>query len=281
MSEKEELFRNEALSAIDDNSDVMEHVRVTTPSLTAILVALAVCCAIAVCWCFFGTTNIKINASGIAFPHANLEVQSLPFDGRVMSVSATHGSYVSKGTPIMTVLTETAQSSIAAEKSGVILSYKPVNEAFKANEPVVYMLPQPTEHAGREVIALVKFHDLRWIHPGLQVQVTPSDLTREDYGYATGRVISVDPYPISQTETEEKLRLAQFSKTIFPNEAAYEVKILLDETDGHLNWSRAKSRHLTFPTGSFCNVQIVTRTLKIYELLIFKLNAAACNIQGK
>jgi len=247
-----------------------------------------VCLVVAVCWCAFGTVNLKVTASGVAFPHAGLQSQSLPFAGRVKAVRATHGSYVDRGTPIMTVATDMAQSTVVAEQSGVILSFKAVDEEFRANEPIVYMLPQDTGSVGREIIALVTFKDLRWLKTGQQVQVTPSDLTREDHGYATGVITAIDPYPISEQEAKEKLRLSQYYSEIFPSTAAYEVKILLDKGTGGnekgesgLNWSRQKSSHLRFPVGSFCQVQVITRRLKVYEVIIAKLRNKVYNIGGR
>jgi len=281
--EKNNLFRKEALAAMDDNSDVKEYVRVTRPSLLIILIALIICIVVALYWLFFGTTNLKIGASAIAFPHSSLEVQTVPFEGRVIKRYISHGNYVYKGTKLLTLLTKTAQSDITANKDGVVLSYKGTNETFQANSPVVYMLPQQRERTGREIIAYVKFKDLRWIKKGQQVQVTPADLTREEYGYAKGTVVSIDPYPSSKEEVARKLKLPTFSEeTLTDKEAAYEVKILLNvDEKGNLCWSREKSNHLKFPIGSFCKIQVVTRTLKIYEVLLMKLEDIVYNIEDK
>jgi len=275
------LFRKTSLEALDDKGEVREIVKVTRPSMIIVIIAMAVCCLVALCWLFFGKVNLKVTAYGVAFPHAQLQSQSLPFSGRVKQLGVTHGEYAAAGTPLMNVATETAQMTVMSENSGVVLDYKAVNEEFRANEPIVYMLPQDTSNLGREIIALVQFRDLRWLKIGQQVQVTPSDLTREDYGYAKGKITSIDPYPISEKEVQEKLKLSQFAANIFPEGSAYEVKVLLEGDRNHLKWSRKKSSHLRFPTGSFCQVQIITRRLRVYEVIIMKLRNKVYNIEDK
>jgi len=279
--EKKDLFRKASLEALDDKGEVSEIVKVTRPSMIIVIIAMAVCCLVALCWCFFGKVNLKITAYGVAFPHAQLQSQSLPFSGRVKQLGVSHGDFAAAGTPLMTVATEAAQMTVAAENSGVVLDYKAINQEFRANEPIVFMLPQDTANLGREIIALVGFKDLRWLKKGQTVQVTPSDLTREDYGYATGKITAIDPYPISQQEVKEKMKLSQFATDIFPEGSAYEVKILLDGNKNKLNWSREKSSHLRFPTGSFCQVQIITRRLRVYEVIIMKLKDKVYNITDK
>ena len=280
--ERNKLFRQESLAALNSNSETSEYARVTRPSTVVLLAALVACCIVATCWCAFGTVNLKITATGVSFPHAGLQSQSLPFAGRVMQVRVGHGSHVEQGTPLLTVATDVAQSTLTAEREGVVLSFKQVGNEFLAGEPVVYMLPQSGATSGREIIALVQYKDLRWLKPGLQVQVTPADLTREDYGYATGKVSEIDPYPISREEAKEQLRLDQFGDAIFPEGTAYEVKIVLDaDADGRLKWSRQKSSHLRFPVGSFCQVQIVTRNLKVWQVIMLKLHSHIDNLYEK
>jgi len=276
MSEtKNNLFRKESLDAIGDRSDVVEYARIARPSTVVLLVALLACCAVALGWLAFGRVNLKTEAMGLAFPHGGLQTQRLPVDGRVTEVVAGHGVHVEQGAPLMTVAVGDAETTVRAEHGGTVLSTKAVGERFEANEPVAYLLPESGARQGREIVALATFSDLRWLRPGMVVQATPADLSREDYGYATGRVESVDPYPISLTEAKERWRLAQFPETIFPSGAAYEVKILLDaDAEGNLHWSRQKSSHLRFPVGQFCRVQILTRTLRVWQVLLLKLQGA-------
>lgn len=289
MSEENntELFSQESLAALDDNSELQEYVRVTRPSIVVLLVAMAVCCLVTAYWCFFGTVSYKVNGFGISFPHSELLTQSVPYNGQVRQVLVEHGSYVERGMPLLLVTSGAAQSVVTAERDGVVLSYKKVGDEFKAGSPVVYMLPQQAGFEGREIIAFVSFNSLRWLKTGQQVQVTPKDLQRANYGYATGRITAINPYPTSKSEAEERLRLPQFAGEIFPEGAAYEIKILLDTVDSpdgnglELRWSREKSRHLRFPTGSFCQIQVITRTQKVYKMIIGKINNGINNISGR
>jgi len=278
MAQDNEIFRQESLRALDDNSDITEYAKVVRPSLVVAICALGVCMLVALLWLFYGNVNLKTTAQGVSFPHSGLVSQSLPFQGRVDKIYATHGTYVSRGTPVMSVSSATAQSTVVADHDGVVLSYTPLYGQFATNEPILFMLPQNNDLTGREIIAFVSFKDLRWLKIGQKVQVTPLDLPREDYGYATGVISEIETYPISAEEAVQEMKMTQFPETIFPKETAYKIKIVLDKNGNNLNWSRAKSAHLKFPVGSFCNVQIITRTLKVYEVLVMKLKSVVNNI---
>ena len=54
------------------------------------------------------------------------------------------------------------------------------------------------------------------------------------------------------------------------DDAIYEGKVLLDKASSPsgLKWSREKAEKIEIPTGTFCNVQVITSKKKVYEVLI-------------
>ena len=59
--------------------------------------------------------------------------------------------------------------------------------------------------------------------------------------------------------------------TIFPDETAYEVKLVVDtdESDStKLRWSRTQSSDISLGSMSFCNVQIITERKPVYKMFL-------------
>ncbi|MDF2667876.1 MAG: bacteriocin system secretion protein [Paenibacillus sp.] len=82
-----------------------------------------------------------------------------PYSGRVLEVKVSKGNYVNHGTAILTMETSGAN--------------------MKELEAVLYV----PAHQGKQLL------------PGMEVQLSPSSINREEYGFMIGRVISVSEFP--------------------------------------------------------------------------------------
>lgn len=140
-----------------------------------------------------------------------------------------------------------------------------------------WLMPQTK---GRELLCYVSFNDLRKLKPGQQVQATPADLQRENWGYAYGKVKGIEQYPTTKDDVIRRLKLDPLAAFIKDGEAIYEVRVILDEKDGHLVWSREKSQSLKINTGSLCNIQIITQQKPVWRVLIGAIDNAVESATG-
>ena len=134
---------------------------------------------------------------------------------------------------------------------------------------------------GRELLVYASFNDLRKLKTGQQVQVTPADLERESCGYAYGKITAIAHYPTTRQAVAKHLKLAPLAAFIPQGEAVYEVKVVLDEQDGQLVWSREKSRSLTISTGTLCNVYVITERQPVWRVLIGVIDDSVESLTGK
>ncbi|MCR5575178.1 MAG: hypothetical protein K6F78_10230 [Bacteroidaceae bacterium] len=276
-----EIFNQEALQALDDHSEVEEMARVVSPSLRVILAAMLTICAVALFWCIFGTINYKIKGTGIIFPFGEPYSMTLPFEGNIDKVFTTHGATVQVGTPLVQVRNNLATSSITAPRAGVMLNYLAEGTAFHAREPLVWMMPQETELHERELLCYLDFKSMRKLKIGQEVQVTPSDLQRETWGYAYGHITGIEPFPTNQTEIMRRLKLEQFASFVPKDQAVYEVRVVLDIDDKGIVWSREKSRQLKMKTGSLCTIQVITSEKKVWQVLMSTVSDTFDNVLDK
>lgn len=136
------------------------------------------------------------------------------------------------------------------------------------------------ETEGRELLCYVSFNDLRKLKPGQQVQATPADLQRENWGYAYGSVEGIEQYPTTKDDVIRRLKLDPLAAFLKDGEAIYEVRVRLEEKDGQLVWSRAKSQGLKVNTGSLCNIQIITQQKPVWQVLIGAVDNAVESATG-
>ncbi|MBR5928645.1 MAG: hypothetical protein IKZ93_01495, partial [Prevotella sp.] len=151
------------------------------------------------------------------------------------------------------------------------------NDNVLVSHGQAWLMPETKE---REILCYVTFNDLRKLKPGQQVQATPADLQRENWGYAFGSVEGIEQYPTTKDDVIRRLKLDPLAAFIKDGEAIYEVRVRLEEKDGQLVWSRAKSQGLKVNTGSLCNIQIITQQKPVWQVLIGAVDNAVESATG-
>lgn len=275
-----EIFNQEALAALDDHSEAEEMARVASPNLWIVLSAMVAMMVVVVYWCAFGTINYKVTAQGVVFPFGEASSISVPYDGTVSRSLVSHGSAVERGAGIVEIRNALSVSSVPAPREGVVIQTLQAGTSFKAGEPVAWLLPQTQQMAGREMLCYVTYNDLRKLKTGQQVQVTPANMERENWGYAYGKVVGIEQYPTTRQEIVSRLKLDPLAAFIPDGQAMYEVRVTLDNQDGHLVWSREKSRNVKIGNGALCNIQVITEKKPVWRVLVGSVNNAVESIIG-
>ncbi|MBR5748889.1 MAG: hypothetical protein IKY01_08915 [Prevotella sp.] len=275
-----EIFNKEALEALDSHSEAEEMARVASPRLRLVLGAMVAMIIVVIYWCIFGTINYKVTAQGVVFPFGEAAPISVPYDGVVSRCVTAHGNGVVSGSAVLEIRNALSTTAVVAPRDGVVLSTLPLGTAFKAGEPVAWLLPQTQQMAGREMLCYVTYNDLRKLKPGQQVQATPANMERENWGYAYGRVVGIEQYPTTRQEIIGRLKLDPLAAFIPDGQAMYEVRVTLDEQNGGLVWSREKSRDVKVGNGALCNIQVITRKKPVWRVLVGAVDNAVNNLTG-
>ena len=275
-----EIFNKEALEALDSHSEAEEMARVASPRLRLVLGAMVAMIIVVIYWCIFGTINYKVTAQGVVFPFGEAAPISVPYDGVVSRCVTAHGNGVVSGSAVLEIRNALSTTAVVAPRDGVVLSTLPLGTAFKAGEPVAWLLPQTQQMAGREMLCYVTYNDLRKLKPGQQVQATPANMERENWGYAYGRVVGNEQYPTTRQEIIGRLKLDPLAAFIPDGQAMYEVRVTLDEQNGGLVWSREKSRDVKVGNGALCNIQVITRKKPVWRVLVGAVDNAVNNLTG-
>jgi biotin carboxyl carrier protein len=263
-----EIFNKEALEALDEHSEAQEMAHVASPKVRLVIAAMVVMMVVVIYWCIFGTINYKVNAQGVVFPFGEAAPVSVPYDGTVSRILVTHGTTIANGAAVIEIRNALSVTSVQAPRDGVVIQTLPLGAQFKAGEPVAWLLPQTQQMTGREILCYVTYNDLGKLKIGQQVQTTPANMERENWGYAYGKVVGIEQYPTTRQEIVSRVKLDPLTAFIKDGQAMYEVRVVLDEQDGKLVWSRKKSRDVKVGNGALCNIQIITRKKPVWRVLI-------------
>jgi len=155
-----------------------------------------------------------------------------PMDGRVLEVKISPGSVLAVGTPV-----------IGIESEGAKL------------EAVVYI---PAERG-------------KQIKPGMQVQLEPSTVKREEFGMMLGSVVSISDFPMTPQGMAALLHNESLVSRFSHDGAPYAALVALDEdasTATGYRWAVGKGPSIHLTSGTLARAEITTRRQRPLDLVI-------------
>ncbi len=167
----------------------------------------------------------------------NSQVTS-PYTGRVLEVMTEQGSVVDRGVAILTV-----------DLSG---------KAVKNLEAVVYV---PSVHGKK-------------VKPGMEIQIAPSTVRKEEYGYLLGRVTYVSDFPATPQGMQRILKNPQLVTALSGEDAPYEVHADLLPDPGSLSryrWSSSGGPPIRIQSGTLASANVVLERRRPIVMVIPQL----------
>ena len=164
----------------------------------------------------------------------DLAVQSKvisPYAGQVLEIKVSPGSFVQVGTPL--------------------ISLHPDVEKLEA---VFYV---PAEKA-------------KDIRRGMEVEISPSTVKREEYGFIRGRVVSVADYPVTQAALMRLFENEALVRALSGGGPVTEIGAEMDpdaSTPSGYRWSSREGAPVKLSAGTICTGEIITRKQKPISLV--------------
>lgn len=103
---------------------------------------------------------------------------------------------------------------------------------------------------------------------GMTVQVSPDYAPRAEYGYIFGIVQSIGEKPVTEADLVNTFGSIQYVQEIMPKGNVVEGRVTLETVAGKLKWSNPKGESIAVTSGSSCNLLLVTKERRPYELLL-------------
>jgi HlyD family secretion protein len=171
-----------------------------------------------------------------------------PYTGRVLEVIAEQGSIVDRGQAILTV-----------DLTG---------KRVQPLEAVVFI---PSVHGKK-------------VKPGMEIQLAPSTVRREEFGYLLGRVTYVSDFPASAAGMRRVLKNDQLVTTLSGADAPYEVRAELIPDRGSASgyrWSSSAGPPVRIQSGTLSAGAIVVDRRRPIVMLIPQLRRRGDGERGE
>ncbi|HYH01558.1 MAG TPA: NHLP bacteriocin system secretion protein, partial [Bacillota bacterium] len=122
-----------------------------------------------------------------------------------------------------------------------------------------------------EVVLYVAAEEGKKIAPGMEAQISPTIVKREDYGFMVGKVTWVAEYPSTSQNMLQTLGSQELVQKMAKNGAPIEVHVELipdNATVSGFKWSTLKGAPVKIDIGNLCNGTVIVSTQKPMNMVI-------------
>jgi HlyD family secretion protein len=161
-----------------------------------------------------------------------------PYTGRVLELVVEQGSMVTRGQPVL-----------AVDLTG---------KAVKGLEAILYI---PSVHGKK-------------IRPGMEVQIAPSTVKKEEYGYLLGTVTYVSDYPVTPQGMRRVLKNEQLVAALSGTDAPYQIHVDLLPESGNVStyrWTSAEGPPIRIQSGTLATAGVVVERRRPILMVIPQL----------
>ena len=122
-----------------------------------------------------------------------------------------------------------------------------------------------------EVVLYVKAEEGKNILPGMEAQISPSTVKKEEYGFMLGRVVSVSEYPATAQGMMMSLGSKELVAKLSGEGAPLEVRIDVISDEGTVSgymWSSSKGPPLKINSGTLCTGTVTVNDLRPIGMVV-------------
>lgn len=178
---------------------------------------------------------------------ARVSAVTAPQGGIVVEIKAHVGQMTPAGASLFTILRDSGPRAAG-----------PGESVAPATGPLVALLYVPPR-------------DGKKLRPGMQVEVTPATVLREEHGFVLGQVRRIAEFPSSTAGMTRTLQNDQLVATLAGDGAPYEVEVGLEADStvpSGLRWSSGRGPAFAVNSGTLCEARIAVRQVRLLGLAI-------------
>ena len=185
-----------------------------------------------------------------------MDVLESPYSGIVVELKLNEGEMIERGATLLSLLPEGATEQAAEKTAGA-----------KANASE---LPQRT-HLPLIATLYVGSSDGKRIHKGMQAEIVPATVKREEFGFISGKVLSIAEMPATQEGMQSRLKNQKLGQSLSQAGAPFELIVALDSdptTPSGFHWSSSRGPDENLSAGGLCAAEVVTKEETVFKLLV-------------
>ncbi len=159
--------------------------------------------------------------------------------------------------------------NVVSPYAGQVLELKvSPGASVTAGQPALSIQP---DAQNLELVAYLPSLQAKDTRAGMEAQVSPSNIKREEYGFIRGVVTHVSDYPATPAALMRNFENETLSTALSSSGPITEVRIVLNtspDTPSGFQWSTSKGPPVLLTSGTLCTVQVVTRRQRPLSLVL-------------
>jgi multidrug efflux pump subunit AcrA (membrane-fusion protein) len=253
------IFRQVALERLSSPEQLDQLMPVTRPRGWLALLALVGLIVTVLAWSFSDTIPTQVLGRGILIRGGQLAPVVAPSAGQVTEILAHPGDTVAQGQTLALIASAegAAPRALTSPVAGRIVDLDAVLGGVVETGATIASV----EDLGKPLEAVIYMPASTGanVRPGMEVQVSPSSLSREQYGFIRGTVRSVASFPSTFQSMMRVLANEQLVREFLEAGTPVEVRIDLapdPATPSGYRWSSSSGPPFAIDSGALCQATI-------------------------
>ena len=152
------------------------------------------------------------------------------------------------------------ESTVVSPYAGQVLEIRmSVGSLVQVGTPIISLQPDVDS---LEAVLYVPAEKAKELRPGMEAEILPTTVRREEYGFIRGNVVFVSDYPATEAAFMRVFENPPLVRALSAGGPVTEVRVDMT-TDGHTpsgyRWSSRRGAPVTLSGGTLCLGEIVTR----------------------
>ncbi|MEQ8187455.1 MAG: NHLP bacteriocin system secretion protein [Candidatus Eremiobacterota bacterium] len=301
---QDSIFREKALAKLSSPEQLDQLIIITDRKGWIAVLAIGLILIASLIWAFTAHLPVMISGSGILIAEGGIHEMVAIKEGIVKEVKVKLNEIVEANQLIATVSnpemeydllsarkqlqelgkeTQTAEkiketeenikrleekikfySEIRSHVKGIVTSIRVESDDYIERGTVVATMEDNT--APLEAIIFISDEDAKTIQPGMDVQLSPSTVKKEDFGFIRGKISYISHYPTTRKRMATVLDNDQLTDRFMEKTSAtFVARVSLQKnplSKSGYQWSSKKEPDFKITSGTLCNGSIIVKQIR-------------------
>ena len=267
-----QIFRKVALERLSSPEQLDQLMQVTTPAGWLSLLALGGLLLVALCWGVWGSLPIQVSGPMILMIPGGVKTVVSPYAGQISDLAVKSGDRVQKGQLVATIVDpgQTNNQAILSPYTGHILEIDADEGSLVDRGTALLTLEQSGRDTKLEALIYLSPTDGKRVRTGMDVQLSPSTVHREEFGFLLGKVTVVGEFPTTYQGMLRTLGNDELVKALHVEDAPVEIHadLILDPaTTSGYKWSSAHGPSTSIQNGTLGAAVVIIGQQRPFGLL--------------
>jgi hypothetical protein len=269
------IFRQASIDRLSSPEQLDQLMQVTHPRGWLALIGLGILLMAAVLWGFFATISTSVAGQGMILKAGGIKNVISTVAGQITNINVKTGDVIKKGQTIAILFRWDTDSQavnqiyhVISPYAGRVIEMKAESGAFiQSGAPIASIEPL---NSTLEAVLFVSSTDGKKVQTGMDVQIAPSSIKPEEYGYILGTVTSISSFPVTREEVQMVLGSKDLADKFFETGPPHEIHITLiadSNTPSGYKWS-SQGPDISVESGTFSSAKIIIRRQSPVSLII-------------